>query len=453
MGKSFHWECQGEAEKLLQDILTECIGASVTIKKLQEDLRKLTSTRLFDWIDHFTLTFSSSIEKDLEACGFEQESATSAYRVFTHPGAVLPSVVIRDENQNPEAGLTIKVERIADFLMVHNFTAEIEGSPYSLLRRASITEENGITLWAVERRGIRTMEPVKMPERHAQDYQEAQEIWDARPRNLDNDDEAMQRTIEIAERLVEKMGQEMAAHIAMEGERKYWQARNRAAQVQKNRQDRLGMGWENHDHHTFRSSRKQFSMLVRLFETLGFHCRERFYAGDEAGWGAQVMENSACGFVLFLDLDLAPEEVQIEFSHQQLPELPKQGTIGLWCALHGESILQASMHHLECQFDFDSLRKDLKAFNIGMMEPFSNFSYLKQAFTLGERWKVCPKRVQKLLKQKMISNEEAEHFLEEGAIGSHLENLERNEGFKGFNQKNVSSIIGKTDPRKNYVKK
>ena len=34
-----------------------------------------------------------------------------------------------------------------------------------------------------------------------------------------------------------------------------------------------------------------------------------------------------------------------------------------------------------------------------------------------------------------------------GAIGSHLENLERREGFKGFNQQAVSAIIAATDPR------
>ena len=32
-------------------------------------------------------------------------------------------------------------------------------------------------------------------------------------------------------------------------------------------------------------------------------------------------------------------------------------------------------------------------------------------------------------------------------VGSHLENLERKGGFKGFNQKAVSAIIAATDPR------
>jgi hypothetical protein len=32
-----------------------------------------------------------------------------------------------------------------------------------------------------------------------------------------------------------------------------------------------------------------------------------------------------------------------------------------------------------------------------MMEPFSKFSYLRQAFTRGERWDVPPERLERLL--------------------------------------------------------
>jgi hypothetical protein len=184
-----------------------------------------------------------------------------------------------------------------------------------------------------------------------------------------------------------------------------------------------------------------------LFEILGFHCRERFYAGEEAGWGAQVMENPRAKLVLFLDVDLAPHELEQDFSHHPIVDMPSLGTIGLWCGLHGDSILQSGMHHLEGQFMFEELTHDLTDYNIGMMEPFSNFSYLKQAFTEGEVWRVDPKRVDALLKSQKINEEEAQKFLAHGAIGSHLENLQRREGYKGFNQKNVSYVIKMTDPR------
>jgi hypothetical protein len=72
---------------------------------------------------------------------------------------------------------------------------------------------------------------------------------------------------------------------------------------------------------------------------------------------------------------------------------------------------------------------------------------LRQAFTQGERWQVNPKRVERLLERGLITQEQAAKFLEEGAVGSHLENLQRRGGFKGFNQKSVSVIIEATDPR------
>jgi hypothetical protein len=81
------------------------------------------------------------------------------------------------------------------------------------------------------------------------------------------------------------------------------------------------------------------------------------------------------------------------------------------------------------------------------MKPFSDFPFLKQAFTEGERWAVDPRRVEVLRRKGIITAAQAEGFLRDGAIGSHLENLERKGGFKGFNQKAVSVIIAATDPR------
>ena len=81
------------------------------------------------------------------------------------------------------------------------------------------------------------------------------------------------------------------------------------------------------------------------------------------------------------------------------------------------------------------------------MPPFSDFTYLKQAFSFAETWQVAPSRVPKLLEDRRINNEQSEKFIARGSIGSHLENIERGEGYKGFNRKNVSAIIRETDPR------
>jgi hypothetical protein len=277
----------------------------------------------------------------------------------------------------------------------------------------------------------------------------ARDLWLARRRRFDDDAEGFAATEALVDEVIETAGSpDLACHLIFEVEREYWESRNRAAQVQKARQDRLGLGWANHDHHTFRSSRRFFPNLIRIFTKLGFFLRESFHAGEHAGWGAQVLEHPTTGIVIFADLDLAPEEATQDFARQSLPDLPRPGTVGLWVALHGESILEAGMHHLEAQFEFDALRDGLKAqAGIETMKPFSDFPFLRQAFTAGERWAVSSSRADRALAAGWITQEQRDKFVNEGTIGSHLENLQRREGYKGFNQQAVSAIIAATDPR------
>jgi hypothetical protein len=110
-------------------------------------------------------------------------------------------------------------------------------------------------------------------------------------------------------------------------------------------------------------------------------------------------------------------------------------------------LLQACMHHLEARFDLVLLRDQLVAEGVNTMKPFSDFVFLKQAFTEGEQWPVNPERVKAMLAKKLITEQQADAFIKTGAVGSHLENLQRKGGFKGFNQKSVSVIIEATDPR------
>src|SRR5688500_187389 len=155
------------------------------------------------------------------------------------------------------------------------------------------------------------------------------------------------------------------------------------------------------------------------------------------------------GMVASPGVDISPAELVSDSAPEPMAERNCLGTVGLWCALHGESVLQAGMHHLECTFDFAALGEQMqREAGIGMMKPFSDFAYLKQQFTQGERWSVDPARIDRLVSQGLIGREQAEEFRTNGAIGSHLENLERNDGFKGFNQTGITEIIHATDPRK-----
>jgi hypothetical protein len=124
----------------------------------------------------------------------------------------------------------------------------------------------------------------------------------------------------------------------------------------------------------------------------------------------------------------------------------------LWCSLHGESILEAGMHHLEAKFDFDLLRNTLKTSGVNFMKPFSDFPHLRQAFSEGELWKVPEDRLKKLLESGRLSPEAYERIKQNGAVGSHLENLQRREGFKGFNQRGVSQIIKEVNPEAQAIR-
>jgi hypothetical protein len=341
----------------------------------------------------------------------------------------------------------MKVESAADFDSVWQTDAAIEGEPLAPLRMACVSKTSGSELYIVERHGYQGFEVQPLPAsgetilKHADQFRR-------RPRRLP-ESEGFDAAEKLLKQAIEELGVNYACDLFFAAERDFWQRRNRAGQVQKSRQDRLGIGWANHDHHTYRSSRKYFQRMIRLFELLGFHCRERFYAGKQAGWGAQVLEQPETGIVIFADVDLSPDELVADFSHEPLAARHELGTVGLWCGLHGESFLNAGMHHLECQFAFDDLKSQLMTeAGVDVMKPFTDFPYLRQAFTEGERWPVAKDRIARLLSEGKISSEQAAAFEREGAIGSHLENLERNAGFKGFNQTGVSEIISATDPRK-----
>ena len=273
-------------------------------------------------------------------------------------------------------------------------------------------------------------------------------LFSKRERRFDNDRRGILEVEKLIKDMIRTLSPARTADAFFRAERIYWERKNRVAKHQRKRHDQNGLGWGNHDHHTFRSSRKNFKYLIRILEKLGFLCRERFFAGEKAGWGAQVLEHPDCNFVVFADVDITEMEKDTDFSHKGLKETKKLGTIGLWIALHGESILQSGMHHMAARFNFTQLKRDLSKANIGIMQPFSDFPFLKQAFTEGEFWKVEKKRLDTLQKKGTITSEQYKRFLKNGAIGSHLENIQRRQGFKGFNQDSITAIIQAVDPRK-----
>jgi hypothetical protein len=457
---SFDWKRWPETEALIDEWMAAAAAGNDFIACLAERMRVETNTRLVDWVDHLLAAEQPGLSRRLTALGYvrQAEPYSVGAPVFAHPGAVFPRIAVVAGPGTAVREVAIRVESVAAFSRAHDLGLTIVGDPLGPYRVGRVEVAGAATTLAVvERRGYCGYEPFpgllaregRMRPQAARDALAARELWQGRRRRFDDDAEGLDATASTLDRMIDRAGStDLACHLLFEVEREYWQSRNRAARVQKARQDRLGLGWANHDHHTFRCSRRLFPRVIQLFERLGFALRERFHAGADAGWGAQILEHPTTGIVIFADLDLAPEEATTDFAHQSLGDLARPNTVGLWVGLHGESILEAGMHHLEAQFDFEGLRQGLQAeANIAVMKPFSDFPFLRQAFTAGERWPVARCRADRLLSLGWIDDAQHARFLAEGAIGSHLENLQRREGYKGFNQQAVSTIIAATDPR------
>lgn len=447
---NFNWPLAYEAEALLSRHINAFLAANPTAARLAQRMHDETGTEFFEWTDHFIL--SQDHATALRDVGFVPEASDAPvdHTVHAHPHAMLPRVLLSVKARPSEVPpvLAIRPESLADFLARNNLAGEPVGPPCSRYRVVTVSEEHGTVFQAVERLGYRGFLVTEPRPGFAEDVLKARELWRTRRRDFQQDDEAVRHAFAVQARVLDLVGTEVACELFFAEEREFWMFRNRAGRVQKRRQDQLGLGWANHDHHTFRCSRRYFPDLVEFMENLGLAKRERFYAGAEAGWGAQVMEAPAVGIVVFADVDLLPAEVDEDYAAKRLPEAPQVGTVGLWCGLHGDSLLQAGMHHLEARFNHPLLREQLAAEGIATMKPFSDFPFLKQAFTEGEHWPVNPARVDTLLRKGLITPAQADGFIKNGAVGSHLENLERKGGFKGFNQKSVSAIISAVDPRK-----
>jgi len=451
LNADFDWQRCPEAGRVVtqrvKDVVTDIPFAS----RLRDRMLDETGTRLTDWVDHLCLSASDPLTQRLPELGYELSSESREDSVFRHPGALLPTIRVLDRSTTD---VCLKVESVSDFLQAHSLTeTAISGASRASLRSATVARSGQSQLQVVERHGTAgfqqdhlSRELIEALTQHDVSFrQRRRQFGDGGFRH--DEGPGFDHALQLIKAATNDLGIDRTCDLFFSSERNYWQSRNHAARVQKQRQDSLGLGWANHDHHTYRSSRENFSRLIELLEQMGFVCRERFYGGAEAGWGAQVLEQPHAGIVIFADVDLSASEIAGDFAHDGLSARDELGTVGLWCRLHGEAIMGAGMHHLECQFDFAAARSQLAAVGIETMKPFTDFDHLKQAFTVGEVWEIDRGRVETLLRDGVISDDQFQHFLKQGSVGSHLEILQRDEGYKGFNQTGISEIIRATDPR------
>ena len=438
------WTTQPAAAALVTQTLKDALRAVPDAQALTSRLRDVIGVRLIDILDYISLPGGADVGAFL-AAGWQPDPLDAV--VLRNPTGLFPAVLTRGD------GLSVgfKVEYVHEFVAAQGLRAPVEGAMHAPFRRVLFAEANGVAFEAVERRGSKGFEPSDPAAATLRAAQLHLQTFRTRRRSFDSIGAGYDVTDAIVAAAVTDLGQDWACWLWLRAEREYWESRNSAGRIQKARQDAHGIGWANQDHHTYDSSREWFHRCVGVLEALGFECRELFYAGDAAGWGSQILEQPAIGSVIFADIDLAPDELDIDFAHMELEPLPFLRRAGLWCGLHGESVLEAGINHLECMYDHEVLARQLEGQGVRFMQPFSDFPHLYQALTEGEWWPVDPARVDALEQADFISAEQAEDFRLHGSIGSHLENLERNDGFKGFNQPGIDGVLRAIDPRVTLV--
>lgn len=440
------WPRCPEAAAFFEQTFHDFAAANPALEAMAVRFLQGAGVRLQNLVDHWVLPRTSALAAQLTEFGLVEAEVDSTL-VWEHPGARLPRVRL-DEISLPR--LALAAEDVDQFLRANQLTPlQIVGERHSAYREAHCALPVGI-LSVVTRQGYKGFIPGEGFGELGADLEEAQAALRERSRATD-EEATIESARELFTAIADRLGRDRAVDEFFAAERDYYVGRCRAAQWQYERQTELGFGWANHDHHTYRCSRDHFHSLLKLWEEMGFMRRERFYAGAEAGWGAQVLEHPVSRVVMFCDVDLAPEELDLDFAAHALAPREALGTIGLWCALHGDSIGIAGMHHLEAEYDFERVCAVLIENGYGVMQPFTDLSILKQAFTEAEVWPVVQDRAKALAARRTITAEQAERFVMQGASGSHLEILQRWEGFKGFNKTGVSSIIRETDARKGFT--
>jgi hypothetical protein len=439
---SFDWQLYPNQEAFHEELVNKFLGRNQFARELAKRIWNHTSTRFFDWIDHMVFPESSFDISELIMLKYKENKdmeLLSDTRMYNIPGSQLFPILIHPSDT---IELVIHPENLRDFQKVWGTKAEISGKENAPYNMQEINRNNDHILKTCERRGYNGY--VVKESDDIDSYLFALDYFKSRKRETEEDLISLDTQIKNISSTLD-FGR--MADAFFRAERIYWIERNSAGRNQKKLQDDVGLGWANRDHQAFRCSRKNFCKIVGIFESLGMEPRERFYAGEQAGWGAQVLEHPICTEAVFADVDLLPEESQWDFAHEGLQPQKVLGTVGLWVGLHGESILSAGFHHMAILVDYQKIEQQLPQQGIPVMAPFSSFPFLKQAFTKGEKWESHKEKLDSLLNSGSINKEQYLRFSTEGAIGGHVEIIERNSGFKGFNQDSVSAIITATDPR------
>lgn len=267
--------------------------------------------------------------------------------VWRAPNALLPDII---DSQHTRIGL--RVEAVEEFLAAIGSNARIEGPTYGPYRTATFIAGNEISFSAVERHGWAGNQLSPPGARIIRKARIHQQIFRTRRRQFQNVERALSYTLRLAQAAAADLGPEWAGALFARAEREYWQARSALASGQQQRQREAGVGWCTIANLTYASSREHLPTLVQILETLGYRQQpDLAWVGDAMDWAVLPMNPPPGAPSILVSFDLAPHENVKQVLNGTASPLTWHGRPGIWCALHGESILDAGLQGLSAYYE------------------------------------------------------------------------------------------------------
>jgi hypothetical protein len=334
------------------------------------------------------------------------------------PHPTLPDIV-----EAADFEIAFRVECVERFLAASGIEARISGAAHGPYRHARIFQAGEVSFAVVERRGWAEHAPPALGERKLRRARLHQQIFRTRRRQFQSEARAIAHTMRLAEAAAADLGGAWAGALFLRAEREYWLAQCLPALRQHQRQLAAGVGWCSVNCHAYACSREHYADARRILEMLGHACVGVVRAHDGANWGAQVMDASATAAAPYtmLCVDLAGHERTL-IGGAALSPLTWLGPPGLWCGLHGESLLEAGLCCVSAAYELASVDPET-AFEArpngeGRARPL-------RAIMHGEQRAVDPRRVATLERARYIPRAHAEAHSLSGAVGAQFEIIQR----------------------------
>lgn len=327
-----------EAQASVRSIVAQAIERTPAAQTLAQSLLDRCAISIFDMIDHITLPDTGLVER----LGW-----TYLGGAWQAPHPLLPTVIA---SPSPQIGL--RVEALEEFLDAIGSGAPIHGTPFGPCRTATFISENEISFCAVERVGWRSPEPATISARLIRRARIHQQIFRTRRRQFQNIERALTYTLRLAQAAAADIGPQWAGALFAKAEREYWQAKSALAALQHRRQREAGVGWCTNTSLAYASSRENLPILTLILETLGYRQRaDLVRRNDTSDWAALPFKPPPGAPLILVNFDFGSHEIVEEVVRGSASPLTWLGRPGIWCALHGESILDAGLQGISAHYD------------------------------------------------------------------------------------------------------